>query len=194
MMPSDDFDAPPARLPRDERPSRTQLKNESHDLQTLGIALLALSDAKLDALDMPEILRDALADLRRITAHEGRRRQLQYVGKLMRHVDAEPLREAVASQRLPGAKETLALHDAERWRDRLIAEDNALTEWLGAHPDTDAQALRSLIRSARKDAALAAAAPEGGLERKGRTYRDIFQLVKSTLEQAARQAQDNGEE
>jgi ribosome-associated protein len=194
-MPPDDFDAPPARLPRSERPSRTQLKNESHDLQALGVALLELSSAKLDALNLPEILRDALDDLRRITAHEGRRRQLQYVGKLMRKVDPEPLRDAVASQRLPGAKETLALHQAELWRDRLIAEDSALTQWLAEHPDTDAQTLRSLIRSARKDQATAAAAPEGAgaTDRKGRSYRDLFKLVKAAQEAAGRAGHDDEE-
>lgn len=186
-MSSEDFDAPPARLTRSERPSRTHRKNESHDLQALGVSLLELSSAKLDALNLPEVLRDALDDLRRITAHEGRRRQLQYVGKLMRQVDPEPLRDAVASQRIPGAKETLALHQAELWRDRLIADDSALTQWLAEHPGTDAQALRSLIRSARKDAAVVLGAPtDGAAERKGRSYRELFKLVKAAQEAAGR--------
>ena len=105
----------------------------------------------------------------------------------MRGIDPEPLREAVASFKLPGARETLALHTAERWRDRLIAEDDAFTQWMGEHPGTDAQALRTLIRNARKDQATAAAAQgaEAPTERKGRAYRELFQQIKSTLAAAA---------
>lgn len=179
---------PTLRLPRSARPSKTQMKKESHELQELGEALLELPKAKLDALDLPEGLRDALAELARTRSFEGRRRQWQYVGKLMRGIDPAPLREAVAAQRIPSARETLALHEAEAWRDRLIAGDDALTDWMAAHPGTDAQALRSLIRSARKDAQAAAAAQahDGAPERKGRAYREIFQLVRQALAEAAR--------
>jgi len=174
----------------EDRPSKTQLKKQSHELQKLGTALLELPENRLAAIDMPELLRDALELLRRTRSHEGKRRQLQYVGKVMRGIDPEPLREAVAAFKVPGARETLALHDAERWRDRLIAEDNALTLWVNEHPDTDAQALRTLIRNARKDAQKAVTEqPHDGLvERKGRAYRDLFQWVKGQLAEAERQA------
>ncbi|MGY0193769.1 ribosome biogenesis factor YjgA [Leptothrix sp. BB-4] len=184
---------PELRLPRSARPSKTQMKKESHDLQELGEALLELPRPKLDALDLPEGLRDALEELRRIRNFEGRRRQWQYVGKLMRGIDPEPLREAVAAQRVPSARETLALHEAEAWRDRLIGSDDAMTAWMADHPDTDAQALRSLIRSARKDVQAAAAAQphDGAPERKGRSYREIFQLVREALAGAERAARDD---
>jgi len=110
---------------------------------------------------------------KRTKSHEGRRRQMQYVGKLMRRIDVEPLREAVASLQLGHAKDSLALHEAERWRAELIASDDALTGWLEQHPGADVQQLRSLIRAARKDAA---AAPE---QRSGRAFRDLFQYIKS---------------
>lgn len=169
------------------KPSKTQLKKASHDLQALGEALLELPPKKLAAVPMPERLLDALKDLRRIKNFEGRRRQLQYVGKLMRDVDPEPLREAVAAQRLPSARETLALHQTETWRARLIASDEALTEWLDLYPGQDAQTLRNLIRNARKDQQQASEAQphDGALERKGRGYRDLFQLIKTTLKAAA---------
>lgn len=172
------------------RPSKTQLKKQMHDLQALGKELDEMPAHRLKAIvGMPESLLDALLDLKRTRSHEGRRRQLQYIGKIMRGIDAEPLREAVASFKLPGAKETLALHTAERWRDRLIAEDDAFTQWMGEHPGTDAQALRTLIRNARKDQATAAAAAAQGAEapteRKGRAYRELFQQIKSTLAAAA---------
>ncbi|MFM2341664.1 MAG: hypothetical protein RLZZ592_1317 [Pseudomonadota bacterium] len=170
------------------RPSKTRLKKQMHDLQALGKELDEMPAHRLKAIvGIPESLLDALLDLKRIRSHEGRRRQLQYIGKIMRGIDAEPLREAVASFKLPGAKETLALHTAERWRDRLIAEDDAITQWMSEHPGTDAQALRTLIRNARKDQAAAATAQgaEAPTERKGRAYRELFQQIKATLAAAA---------
>jgi ribosome-associated protein len=175
-----------------ERPSKTQLKKQSHDLQKLGLELAAMPPHRLAEVEMSELLRDAIDELRRTRSHEGRRRQLQYVGKIMRGVDAEPLREAAAAFKVPGARETLALHNAERWRDRLLAEDNALTEWMGEHPDTDVQALRTLIRNARKDLGKATTEAEndGAAARKGRAYRDLFQEVKSALATQEKAAQD----
>ena len=171
-----------------DRPSKTQRKKEMHDLQALGKELIEMPDARLTALGMPEFLLDALLQLKRTRSHEGRRRQWQYVGKLMRRVDPEPLREAVASFKVPGARETLALHTAERWREQLLASDDALTQWMAEHPDTDAQSLRTLIRNARKEQLAAAAAQpfEGAAERKGRAYRDLFQRIKTALEAAAK--------
>lgn len=174
------------------KPSKTQLKKVSHDLQALGEELLELPPHKLAKVPMPERLLDALKELRRIKSHEGRRRQLQFVGKLMRDVDPEPLREAVAEQRLPSARQTLALHQAEAWRDRLIDSDAALTEWLDAQPGDDAQALRTLVRNARKESqqAGAAQAHDGAVERKGRHYRELFQHVKAAL-QASTEPDEN---
>jgi ribosome-associated protein len=184
----EDFDSLDAEY-SSEPLSKTQLKKSMQDLQDLGKALIELPQQRLDALDLPESLREALHELRRVRSHEGRRRQLQYVGKLMRKVDPEPLREAVAAQRMPSARETLALHQAELWRDRLIADDKVLTDWMAQFPDTDAQQLRSLIRSARKEAMAAASDPAAhgltGEPRKGRAYRDLFRIVRSALESSS---------
>ena len=158
------------------RPSKTQLKQRSHALQTLGEAVAELSDARLAAIEMPESLRDAIKEYRKTRSHEGRRRQMQYVGKLMRRADEDALREAVAAATLGSARETLALHEAERWRAELVADDDALTRWLAAHPDTDTQQLRSLVRAARRDAA--ALAPE---QRQPRSFRELFQFIKPML-------------
>jgi ribosome-associated protein len=140
---------------------------------------------------MPDSLRLALQELKRTRSHEGRRRQLQYVGKLMRRADAQPLREAVAAQQLAPARETYALHEAERWRDRLLASDEDLTEWLALHPESDAQALRTLIRNARREAP-EGAPPEsaGRAPRKGRSYRDLFRTLSEQLREAAAPASD----
>ncbi len=182
-----------------ERPSKTQLKKQSHDLQKLGAEMADMPAHQTDKIDMPESLREALADMRRTKSHEGRRRQLQYIGKIMRHLDPEPLREAVAAFKVPGARETLALHDAERWRDRLVAEDQAVTEWMNGHPETDVQALRTLIRNARKELTKVQAESDnaGTPLRKGRAYRDLFQLVKTGLAAAGddgSESEDNGKD
>jgi ribosome-associated protein len=145
------------------------------------VALTELPASRVEALDLPESLRDALGEFHRTRSFEGKRRQIQFIGKLMRKVDPEPIREAIAAAKLGSAKETLALHHAERWREELLASDDALTRWSQAHPQTDLQQLRSLLRAARKDALA-----EQVDQRHGRAYRDLFQLIKSTL--AAAQA------
>jgi ribosome-associated protein len=156
----------------DERPSKSERKREAHDQQALGEALAELKESTLAEIAMPEALRDALAEWRRTRSHEGKRRQMQYIGKLMRHADLEPLREAVAAARIGGARDTLALHEAEVWRARLVDNDEALTAWTAAHPQADLQQLRALIRNARRDAALP---PE---QRHGRAWRELFQFIK----------------
>jgi len=158
-----------------DRPSKTQLKKDSHELQALGEALVALPDNRVVDLAISERLRDAVAEYKRTKTHEGKRRQMQYIGKLMRKDDVEPIREAVAAMQLGRAKDSLALHETERWRVELLASDDALTRWTAEHPASDLQQLRSLIRAARKDAA---AAPE---QRSGRAYRELFQFIKAQV-------------
>jgi ribosome-associated protein len=160
----------------DERPSKTQLKQQSHALQDLGKALAELSPQAFKAIEMPEVLRDAIELYRRTTAHEGKRRQLQYVGKLMRNADEDALRQAVAAATLGTAENALALHEAERWRAELIASDDAMTRWLHEHPETDTQQLRSLVRQARKDAAGLVAE-----DRQPKSFRELFQFIKPML-------------
>jgi len=183
-LPSDDtaLDATPDEF-EDDRPSKSELKRQMHDLQALGEALIELPESRVAALDLPESLRDALAEYRRTRSHEGRRRQLQFIGKLMRKTDDAPIREAVAAAKLGSAKETLALHQAERWREELLASDDAVTRWMNNFPATDAQQLRNLARSARKDAKAALATGEA---RHGRSYRELFVIIKTALAEAAR--------
>ena len=174
MPPTDTEDLPPATpIPAWlTRSSKTRRKKDSHDLQDLGEALVAMPDGRLVDLPMDESLLDAIRQYRVTRTHEGKRRQMQYIGKLMRRNDPEPLREAVASMQLGHAKDALALHDAERWRAELVASDDALTTWMADHPQADVQQLRSLIRAARKDASVA---PE---QRSGRAFRDLFKFIR----------------
>jgi ribosome-associated protein len=185
--------------------SRSVAKEESTELQKLGEQLLILSAVQIAKLDLPEKLVDAVAEAKRITNFEGKRRQMQYIGKLMRKIEPEPIRMAVESARNGSAADTLALHRAELWRDDLIANDDALPRWIAEHPaDTgddrsyDLQQLRSLIRQARKD--LTAGKP-GEAPRQGRAYREVFQLVRGVLRagndvaaSAAEAADNAGEE
>ena len=163
-------------------PSKTQLKAEADEKQALGEALLTLRADLMARLDLPDKLLDAIASAKKITNFEGRRRQMQFIGKLMRPLDAEPIREAINEQLNGSAQLTLALHLAEQWRDKLASDDDALSAWLSEYPATDAQQLRALIRQARKDYK-----PEkpGEAPRHGKSYREIFQLVKAAMKSKA---------
>jgi ribosome-associated protein len=165
--------------------SKTDLKRESEQLQKLGESLLTLRQDLMDGLALSDKLVDAIEQAKRITNFEGKRRQMQFIGKLMRTLDEDTLqatREALETQLKGSAADAMALHEAERWRDELIANEDALQRWLAAYPDTDTQQLRALIRQARKDAQPDQDAISRGLApRRGRAYREIFQLVKEQL-------------
>jgi ribosome-associated protein len=173
--------------------SRTDLKKESLELQKLGEDLLTLRPDFMARLDLTEKLKDAVAEAKRISNFEGKRRQMQFIGKLMRLLEPAEIDaiRAVLNEQLSGsAADILALHQAQTWRDRLIADDDAFGEWVTKSPKTDSQQLRALIRQARKDAK-----PEkpGAAVRHSRAFRDIFQIVRSELspENAANDANDH---
>ncbi|CAM8646125.1 Ribosome-associated, YjgA [Comamonadaceae bacterium] len=185
-----------------DEPTRTDLKKESDALQKLGEDLLTLRAELLTKLELPDKLVDGVAEAKRITNFEGKRRQMQFIGKLMRKLDPakwDEIRAALEEQHMPSVQETMVLHQAEQWRDRLIADDDAVGQWLNISPDTDSQQLRALIRQARKDAK-----PEkpGEAVRHGRSYREIFQLVREALlanqeashTKAAEDEDENGDE
>jgi ribosome-associated protein len=175
-----------------EAPSRTELKGASEELQKLGEDLLTLREDLFAALPLPETLQDAILLAKRITNFEGKRRQKQFIGKLMHRLDAGALEAVTAALRLQhsqSAQDTLVLHRAERWRDALIADDEKLGQWIEEFPGTDAQQFRALVRQARKEALAAKAAASqhqaGGAPRQGRAYRQIFLLVRAQLSSSA---------
>ena len=169
--------------------SRTDLKRESFELQKLGEDLLQLRQDAMQQLvaqqRVPELLFEAIRDAKKITNFEGLRRQMQYVGKLMRKLDepqVQAIRAALDVQHNGSAEETRALHMAEHWREKLLKDDQALADWLAAHPDTDSQQLRALVRQARKDGLPdKTAVSQGAFPRQGRAYRDIFKIVRDHL-------------
>ena len=153
----------------DEIPSKTRKKAQMHALQKLGVELVDLSRERLESLRLPENLSEAIREAQRITAHEGRRRQMQYIGKLMRNIDPAPIQERLDAWKGQSKAEVARQHGMERLRERLIADDAALTEFVQKHPSVDLQALRNLIRNARKESA------EG---RPPKAFREIFKVIR----------------
>ena len=140
------------------------------ELQALGARLAELPEAQLEAMTLPAALAQAVLEARKIRSHEARRRQLQYIGRLMRETDPEPIRAQLAAIDGTSAQAAAQHRRLEAWRERLLADDAALTEFAAAHPGADVQVLRTLIRNSRKEQ------KEG---RSPRAYRELFRLLKS---------------
>ena len=149
--------------------SKTKRKQEMTALQSLGARLVDLPESQIAELPMEEKLREALLEAKRITSHEAKRRQMQYVGKLMRGIDPEPLRERLEAITGHSARAAAQHRRLEAWRVRLLADDGALTAFAAEHPDADLQALRTLIRNTRKEQKEA---------KPPRSYRELFRLIK----------------
>lgn len=132
--------------------SKGQRKRDMLALQKIGESLLKLSDAKLAALELPENLLAAIQHAKSLTSNEARRRQLQYIGKIMREVDVEPIKLALGRMQLTHQKSNTQFHHTEQWREKLISEgDDALNAFIQEHPKADRQQLRQLIRNAQRD-------------------------------------------
>ena len=153
----------------DEIVSKTKRKQEMTELQSLGAKLVELPESQIAELPMEEKLREAVLEAKRITIHEAKRRQMQYVGKLMRQIDPAPLRERLEAITGHSARAAAQHRRLEAWRERLLADDAALTAFAAEHPDADLQALRTLIRNTRKEQKEA---------KPPRSYRELFRLIK----------------
>jgi len=134
--------------------SKSQRKRELDDLKQLGLRLLNFSEDSLRRLDLPEQLLDAVLTARKITSNSARKRQLQYIGKLMKEIDATAIREAVEAREHQHDTSTLQFHQLESLRDQLLARgDEAVPAVLAQYPRTDRQHLRKLVRQARQQQA-----------------------------------------
>lgn len=158
-----------ANLDADLPTSKTKLKAEADAQQALGVKLSALSKDKLNKLNLPEDLMAAILETKKITANGAIRRHRQYLGKLMREIDPTPIIEQLSRWEGKNTAENAYFHGLERWRDRLISDPNALSEFMALHPNTDSQQLRSLIRNAQKEH-LANKPPKSS--------REIFKLLR----------------
>jgi len=153
----------------EDAPSKTQRKQEMHALQALGQRLVALNAAQLASVELPERLREAIAEAQRIRSREAHRRQLQYIGRLMREVDPAPIRAQLEVWDGRSRAATAAHHRAERWRERLLGDDAAFTEFAREHPRIDLQQLRACVREARKERLAG---------RDLRHFRELFRLIR----------------
>ena len=155
-------------------PSKTRRKAEMHALQDLGERLVGIDDGKLDTLAaedlLPERLADAVRDARKITAWGGRKRQLQFIGKLMRDVDPAPIEKRLADWAQGIHADTARQHALERWRTRLLDEHDGLDALAAAYPGLDPATLRPLIARAR-DERLRGSPPHA--------FRELFRVLKA---------------
>ena len=153
-------------------PSKTKIKKQMLELQNLGEQLAALNKDQLNELDLPENLRDAINEVKRMTKFGAISRQMQYIGRLMRGVDPAPIIAKLEVWSGKSSQHIAYMHRVERWRERLLESDSALTELLDEYPDADAQRLRALIRNALK---------EKELLKPPKSYREIFQVLREIL-------------
>ena len=139
----------------DRPPSKSQRKRDSDSLQALGEALIELPQSELDALPLPDNLRDAVELAKRITAHGGLYRQKQYIGKLMRKIDAAPIQQALEAKRQQHRAAVLRFKRLESWRERLLSEPGALPDFLQEYPQADHRHIERLLATAKYEQAQA---------------------------------------
>ena len=164
------------------KPSKTQKKQVMAELQALGERMVALNEGQIAGIDMPDFLREAVLEARDIKSHEGRRRQMQYIGKLMRDVDPAPSREKISQWDGQSASNVAHEHAIVRWRERLLADESAMTEFARAYPGADLRQLRTLARNA--NAEHAAGKPP-------KSFRELFKRVREIMDEAAARAAEN---
>lgn len=164
-------------------PSKSQKKRDMHALQDLGKQLIDLSNEKLNKLNLNDNLLTAIKEAQQINAREGKRRLLQYIGKLMRLEDADSIRHQLDIWENGSKEQAKAMHRIEALRDVLMRDDNALTQFFDEFPLTDAQHFRTLVRGARREAQQNASLPEGK-EPVRKHYKQLFQAIKTIVEQA----------
>ena len=163
------------------RPSKTKQKEAMHELRDLGAELVELSVGQLKRMNLPENILLAVRECQKITAHGARRRQIQYLGKLMRGVDDEPIRAGLALVRGESAAESARLHRLERFRNRLLEDEAVLSEIAATWPGADLQHLRQLRRNALK---------EQELSKPPKNFRAIFQVLQELDQRPALASED----
>ncbi|MBL8481854.1 MAG: DUF615 domain-containing protein [Rhodocyclaceae bacterium] len=161
---------PESTSPPPDKPSKTRLKRAMHELQDMGSELVELSPERLAKIHLPDALLEAIRAAQQITKHEARRRQLQYIGRLMRAIDAEPIRAALAELHGTSRAEAARVHALERLRERLLENEAVLADIAASHPGADLQRLRQLRRNALKE-------QEAG--KPPRAFRELFRELRA---------------
>ena len=157
--------------------SKTRRKREARNLQDVGAALVALSQEQLGRLALPERLLDAVIACKTITKHEARRRQIQYIGRLMRDVDSAPIAEQLRAIESPSKRDTALLHLAEKWREDFLVDDEAIARFSREFPEADQDHLRNLVRGAQE---------EKRASKPPKKYRELFHAVNDLIQDHAR--------
>jgi len=155
--------------------SKSQRKRDMTALQKLGATLVSLKSSQIEQLHLPEALLDAVIEAKRLTKNEAIRRQMQFIGRIMRSVDAAPIQAQIDAWNGLNDQETAKQHQIERWRDRLVEDDAALAEFIAQFPACDAQPLRTLIRNTRKERAL---------NKPLANYRALFRMLREIMQSA----------
>ena len=166
----------------DTPPSKTKRKEAMQQLQHLGERLVDLPAERLKKVAMPDFLRDAIVEAKRMTKHEAKRRQMQYIGKLMRDVETGPIEEAIAAFDGVSAAENAHFHQLEKLRERLLDDEKVLTEIGDTYPGADLQHLRQLRRNALR---------ELDQNKPPRAYRELFRELRA-LEENQNEPDDAG--
>jgi ribosome-associated protein len=164
-------------MEEDDFISKTRRKREARNLQDVGAALVLLSEEQLGRLGLPEALFDAVLACRSITKHEARRRQIQYIGRIMRDVDSAPIAEQLRRIESPSKRDTALMHLAEKWRQDLLADTDAIARFAREFPEADQDHLRNLVRGAQEEKR--AAKPP-------RKFRELFHAVNTLIQDHAR--------
>ena len=154
--------------------SKTRRKRQMTDLQKLGGELVKLSPEQLARIDMPPELREAVLDCKRFSKHEAVRRQMQYIGRIMRDLDAAPIAEQLAALQAPSRRQTALFHVAERWREEMLRDPEAVERFLREFPSADATKLKRVLEAARDE------------QRTGKppkNFRELFHVVNGVLQE-----------
>jgi ribosome-associated protein len=167
------------------RPSKTKKKEAMHELRDLGAELVELSVGQLKRINLPEDIFETVRECQKITAHGARRRQVAYLGKLMRSVDDEPIRAGLAMLRGESSAETARLHRLERLRSRFLEDESVLNEIAGTWPEVDLQHMRQLRRNALK---------EQENNKPPKNFRAIFQILQALDQQETQPTPETGDE
>ena len=159
--------------------SKTRRKKQASELQDVGAALVKLSREQLARIEMPEALREAVLECKRMTRHEAIRRQKQYIGKVMRDIDSAPIADQLGALEAPSRKQTALFHVAEKWRDDLLADPGAMERFEREFPHADAHRVRALLEATRAERAA---------HRAPKHLRELFHAVNAAIQAAARPA------
>ena len=166
-------------MEEDDFISKTRRKREARNLQDVGAALVLLSEEQLGRLGLPETLLDAVLACRSITKHEARRRQIQYIGRIMRDVDSEPIAEQLRAIESPSRRDTALMHLAEKWRQDMLADADAIGRFAREFPEADLDHLRNLVRGAQE---------EKRASKPPKKFRELFHAVNTLIQDHARKA------